>query len=1005
MRKSVLSAVLAVLIVMFATACNMTGMTVSEHADLVVRPQINSATTASIIPVTPTPTDLRFELWSNSEAKVKTTFTYAGSDAKYVLEDVPIGTYSLFVYGLDSEGREIMMGEDTFTVKPNSTNDCRVTLAFLSNGTGSLKVEITWNPSELSDSPISDAIKSGRLGFLGFFAEDGKTLKGGTVDDGESENLIKWVSDTSAGKFLYSEESVPATGDSGKDIYFIIYTKDKEGNVIALAKTFHTKVIIYNNLESVPDVNEVYNFKLDSSSIEGYMSNIASQSVKVEPDPESPKDTLIVTWENPVYSADVYPITVNVWLTDDSGRVVGSKQPFEYEDKAAAEAGGKATFVGLSSYSKYDVWFWVKGAIGYSQEEVKAEDVNPKIGVTAIAFPEGFAATYVAGQNVDIKPVFTPSTATDTSFTVTEKDSSENITIDGSKVTFDHAGTYTLIITSNDNHEASKELPVTVRLGKPKSVSAVANDTEILVSWKAVADADGYKITRTAEDGDTANFEVMGKIEYSDSAVFGGEKYTYSVQAIKDGDAAEALTGDSVSSSQVAVPIGGIQVVLPTVTMADFSNVLKDSIVGKYMVINDEEKNSIKIGFSGEVTDTKGNKATKYVWKLNGKELASGNYDEAGIFTLDYSNPMHQAEFHITSNDNANNTLKVEVQFASGNPLSATAQFRVLTGNPGTVVGITDEGGDSKVVYNSASDRTEKLTLDLSDNEIIPMISWSVADEDKAFVTVDGNGNVTALKMGTATVTATVLATGETASIDIISYVPAASIEIVDTGSENLIFPSNSVDILDESIYKRQLTLNVTAVNGETVPSDYFGKYSSVINWTSSDSEAVSVKDGYIEAKGKAANVVTVSAISSDNSMIYDKQNYSTVGLDLTVNEERTYGNRKLIKYALFDPPAHSVSLWSEFDCINSDNFNSKGFTSRWAITENWKAGVEPEDCISVQDTNSIYIRIDRVSDYSANIYRRSISNEPVVCCVISYNNIPIATVHFVAGYDISNKE
>ena len=993
MRKSVLSVILAILIVVLAASCNMSGTSVSERQDLTISPELNGVSVASIVPITPTPVKLTFELWNNGEAKVTETLDYAGDGASYVIEDVLVGTYTVYAYGIDFEGRKIMMGSNTFTVKPLSSNDCRIEMDFLSQSTGSLKVMITWNPSELSDSPISEAIESGKLGFLGFFAEDDTALKGGSLDDGEAVNLIKWVDDTSTGKFEYIEEAVPSTGNEGADIYFIIYTKDDDGNVIALAKTFYTSITVYDNLESVPDANETYNFKLDSSSIEGYISNVSALSVTAEPDPESPKDTLIVTWENPVFSADVYPITVYVWLTDDSGRIIGSKQYFPFADKTAAENGGSAKFRGLSSDTKYDVWFSVKGAIGYSKEEVKLKDVNPKIGVQSIAFPYGFAATYVAGQSVDIKPVFTPAEATDQSFTVTENGSSENITIDGSKVTFDHAGNYTLVITSTDNPKATKGMPVTVRLGKPSSVSAVANDTGIIVSWTEVADADGYKITRTAEGGDTANFEVTGKTEYNDLAVFGGEKYTYSVQAIKNGDETGALTGDSVSSSQVSVPIGGIQVVLPTITTADFSAVLGEQLVGKYMVINDDEKDSIKIGFSGEVTDSNGNKAEKYIWKLEGTVLASGTFDEAGIFTLDYNNPEHQAAFHISSEDSVNN-LMIEVQFAGSKPRTATAQFHVLTGNPGTVVGITDAGDDGRVVYNSASDRTEQLTLNLTGNKIDPLITWSIDPADKEIATIDENGNLTVLKSGTATVNAQVNALGEegktTAEIE--CYVPVTAIELKNLTNNRLIIAKDGVTVSDTKYSSVDFDIELTGPDG-LVPTlkaeDLVPVYdSSFIDISGTGAKRTITTDSSKKAGNATVKVSADEAVSNELTIIVHDFDIYINDLNTKVTGHDAYE----IAGGVFSDKRYSLYVRTS---NTSETVNSLPFTTKWCMADK-EGSSEPLNSNTTVSTNSprIWLKIEG-SDWDGTVIRASNTDIRNVGVIISDSVGAIAQVFF----------
>ena len=864
MKRNVLPAILVILITLLIVSCNMSGISApSEYQNLTISPAMNTASTASLIPSTPTPAKLRFELWHDGNADTKTTLDYAGPDASYVLEDVPVGTYDIYVYGLDSEEREIMKGgPKTFTVKPNSSNNVSINLDFLAESTGSLSVTISWNPSELSDSPISDAIESGRLGFLGFFGSGehaGETLRGDKVDDGQVSNLIHRVDNVSTGTYEYTEVSVPSTGDEGADIYFIVYTWDDNGDVIALAKTFYTSVTVYDNLESVPDANETYNFRLDGSTIEGYISNVSAATVKAEPDPSSPKDTLIVTWENPVFSDDIYPITVSVWLTDESGRIIGSKESFDYADKTAAEKNGSAKFGNLSSLKKYDVWFSVEGSIGYSKEEIKLENVNPKIGVQSISFPEDFASAYTAGQSIEIVPVFTPEEATDKSFTVSVKDKADDgLTIDGAKVTFSHAGSYTLVITSGDNPDASAELPVTVKLGKPSSVSAEANDTGILVKWSAVEDAEGYKIVRTAGDGSIAEFTSGNeKVEYTDLAVFGGEKYSYSVQAIKNDDSEGLYTGEAVVSAEVEIPVFGIQVILPTVATADFGTVLQQ-IANEYMNIKDTEKDSITIGFSGEVEYSDGVKADTYTWKLNGTVLKSGNYSEAGIFTLDYTNLEHAAAFHIGSDDSVN-SLIIEISADGKKPRTSTAYFHVLKGNPGTVVDITDADGDGRVVYNSSEDRTEKLTLNITGNTIEPLISWSIAEDDKDIATIDEKGNLTVLKSGTVTVNAKVLALGDNSAVtkEIECYVPITEIKLSEPSNKRLIRGKKGVDVVDSNYISTDFTITISG------PDD-------VVPTLTVDNVNLEYNSSFIKIEG-SGNVRTITAVGGGNTTVVAK--------------------------------------------------------------------------------------------------------------------------------------
>ena len=961
---------ISLITMIFGVSCNMGSSAISERQDLTITPKINNLSTASIIPSTPTPVKLRFELLQEGEKEKEVVLDYAGSSASYTLEDVLVGSYDIYVYGLDSSDKEIMKGgPKQFTVKPNSSNNVSISLDYISEGTGSLKVTISWNPSELSDSPISDAIKSGRLGFLGFFgsgAHAGETLKGDKVDDGQVTNLIHRVEDISTGKFEYIEETVPSTGSTGADIYFIVYTWDENGDVIALAKTFYTSVTVYDNLESVPDANETYNFRLDSSTIEGYISNVSSATVNAKPDPSSPKDTLIVTWENPVFSADIYPITVNVWLTDESGNIKGT-ETFKYDNKAAAENEKSATFSNLSSLSKYDVWFSIEGSIGYSKEEIKLEDVNPKIEVQSIAFPDGFSATYTAGQSVEITPVFTPDEATVKDFTIKEKTGKNGISVDGTKVSFDHAGSYTLTITSKDNPEATADFPVTIKLAKTASVSAKATDNSILVKWSAVADADGYKIIRTAGDGTTAEFNAKNVTEYEDSAVLGGETYTYAVQAIKNDDTEGIFTSEATDSSSVSISVFGIQVILPNVATAEFSTVLQP-LADEYMDISDSEKDSITIGFSGEVEYSDGVNADTYTWKLNGTTLKSGSYSEAGTFTLDYTE--HKTAFHLGSDDSVN-TLTVEISVDGKKARTATVSFHVLKGNPGTVVNITDANGDGKVIYNSSSDRTEKLTLNLYGNEIQPLISWSIDEDDKNIATIDENGNLTVLKSGTVTVNAKVNALGEKGIVtkEIECYVPIIDIKLSEPSNKRLIKDKTGVDV-EPSYLSTTFTITISGPDGVTptktvndVALEYNSSYISIEgSGTTRTITAVGGGNTTIIAKADEAMSNGFEIIAHDFDLYYSTENNLVTGQSIIVVGDVGSGK----SYDLWIKTSNSVETTHSIPSI---------FDIEWCLSNEeggpLTSGVKNTDELSdwfqlwIADSNNMHTTLTRASNGS----------------------------------------
>ena len=105
------------------------------------------------------------------------------------------------------------------------------------------------------------------------------------------------------------------------------------------------------------------------------------------------------------------------------------------------------------------------------------------------------------------------------------------------------------VMTVDGNYSAECEVTVTEKqdtLDKVELVKAVDNGkAQIEVSWKAVEDAEGYRIYRKSagEDWSLLAEVEADKLSYTDDSGDTGKKYSYTVQAYKNADGKE-ITGE-----------------------------------------------------------------------------------------------------------------------------------------------------------------------------------------------------------------------------------------------------------------------------------------------------------------------------------------------------------------------------------------------------------------------------------------------------------------------------
>ena len=752
-----------------------------------------------------------------SKSEPRSIRTTSNESVKF--DSVKIGSYTVTVNAYDSveNGNVVAQGSKGLIVKANSNNEVTIQLDYLTEGTGSFSVDIVWNIEDYS-TPFGKAIESNNVGFVAWDVENNCAL---------NNAKIKWLSEDEIKNkcFTWSQSDIPAT--KGKQISFRIYTLNSENNggSQCIAETFNTFLQIIPNLNSTPDLNEEENFKITDKSLSFFSKNVNPATVTASYGPD-PASSMVVTWNYPKLSTGAYEGTLYVWVKDNNGTQQGSTQKFVYNQDSVNP--GSATFTGLSTDKTYSVYFYNTSDFGHSTVLEAISDFRTRVMVSSINFASEIPSKLSMGGHTDVIAQVLPVTASNRNYTLSVSDGA---TVSGNKtILFPLSGKYTITATSDDDSTKYVSKEIVIALKNP-TVTSKSVDDGILVSWDGIEGATSYVVTRTG-DGNSVE-KTVNQTSYTDTDVYTSVNYTYTVVA-----KCEDSTFDSLPSLETSTLIMGpsITIELPNeLTSVELLSSLKAAAGSNpHMTKSD----ALSLTLLNEIEGV-----TDYAWYLNGKKLVSGDFNAV-------------KEYTILPTNNYLNTFAVEtantLMFAvvkDGYTYSATINFGYIENDPGNIYLKADS---STVKYG------EPLTLETEFENLVslaPEIEWSSSDSSIASV---DNGVVTALTDGSVTITATIKATGASASVELKSFIPVKEITFNNSlPTSYLIRGKNGVTILN-SLYESVDLKNfvtVTAVNGKEYSVE------NNLQWTTSDSSIATVNNGVVtptKDNGKGG-VVTIS--------------------------------------------------------------------------------------------------------------------------------------------------
>ena len=823
--KKIFLNVLSVLMVILAVSCSA-AMEEAARGDL----RIRIVEFRSVMPQYPEVDSYSVSLTDGPQTVGPQTF---GVDDDIVIEDILVGSYTLTVEGLE-DNVPVLSNTQTVKISPNGT-DVAITLDFLSEGTGTVIIPISWadisNPSPLLEA----AIDNKDLGFQAFFTEGNTPLteeiQWATEEDFENKSMT------------YIAKGVKNAKDA--KVYFKIFMKGEGSEPFAVARTFYTLITVYPNLTSTPDGNESENFTIGDSTID-YIFNVQNPDYNAT---EGAKATSVdITWEYPPLSSRG-TVVVELLPADESVVVAEKEVTFSNGDKQ-----GNVTFENLKATETYKVRFHIiLDDGGVSEEEILLNNVHVEASVTSISFT-GLNDSYVMGDSAELEVTVLPEHAVDKDYTISVSDNdNDNVIVSGNNLTFNKSGEYTVTVTStdktvDDSARLSVSKNVLIKLAAPSSFKAENGDDGIVLTWDAVDSADGYKITRTENNSATkGGEEVITGTRYEDTAgIRLSTKYDYTIQAVRnDGD---GKFNSTTSSANITTLEPSISIKLPEEDIFNTENLAPFLSGIKSQVLTTEDPILIKIESPIE--------GATYTWYLNGQRIETETPTD---LTISVESKGLRGNSAI-----AENSITLEVT-KNGKTSSGTTTFLyAVIVSEADITGINVVKGDAnKVVLGSPI----TLNATISDNSN-PEIRWTSSDESVA--TVDQTGVVTAVNDGKAIITAEIISNGSKESIDVTTYIPAENVVITnETGRDFMFMRKDGVTV--ESGFDT-VTLKAVATRNDDLTISEAAK---VITWSES-SESINLSS----ATGETVNVTSVDKTSGGDFQILaetaDVKNTST---------------------------------------------------------------------------------------------------------------------------------
>ena len=250
----------------------------------------------------------------------------------------------------------------------------------------------------------------------------------------------------------------------------------------------------------------------------------------------------------------------------------------------------------------------------------------------------------------------------------------------------------------------------------------------------------------------------------------------------------------------------------------------------------------------------------------------------------------------------------------NGRKYSTTDMFWSVSEDPGKIT-LTDAGNDSTVYYNSDDDHSEVISVSFANNpSYAPAIEWSSSDPE--VIAVDQDGTITPIKDGSADITASVISTGETATISVKSHIQASDLTLSEPLHDILIIKKTGVDVIDE-YSALTLTAEAAPANGLTATDP--------IIWNSSDPEVATVNNGTLTLLKGGSVTITATIDGIEKSRDLEIIDFDVYRED---NGNRLTGTESSFSGAL--SPTYTINVETGNNSISPEKLISTGWKTDW---------------------------------------------------------------------------
>ena len=552
------------------------------------------------------------------------------------------------------------------------------------------------------------------------------------------------------------------------------------------------------------------------------------------------------------------------------------------------------------------------------------------IAVTGVSLDKT-SISMIVGDTQLLTATITPANATDKSVFWSSSNTSVVTVSNSGLLTAKATGSATITVTTNDGGkkatcavtvQAQTVVVTGVSLDKT-SLSMTVGDTQTLTATVTPSNATDKSVSWSSSNTSVATVSSSGVVTAKSAGTTtittttndGGKKATCTV-TVKA--ATVSVTGINLNKTSMTLLIGGTESLTATVTPSNATN--------KNVTWSSSNSNVVLVDSNGNVSAINVGTAIITVTTEDGGKTATCSVTVNPIFvtgvTLNQTNLiMAEGDTQIlTATVTPSNATDKSVSWSSSNTSVATVSssgvVTAKSAGTATITATTNDGGKkatctvtvkaatvsvtgvnlNKTSMSLLIGGTERLTATVTpSNATNKNLTWS--SSNTSIATVDSNGNVSAIKVGTADITVKTEDGGKTATCAV---------------------TVNPISVTGVSLNQTSLTMtegDTQTLTATITPSNATDKS---VTWSSSNTSVATVSSsGVVTAKAAGSATITVTTTDGGKkatcSVTVQAQTISVTGVSLNKTSlSMTVGNTQTLTATVTPSNATDMSVtWS----------------------------------------------------------------------------------------------